>query len=85
MDSATEAGDTRLTLISPETPKSFRRQLRISNRVIDVPVAEVGLDRACVLSIVGEFVAASVPQHVRMDPERHAREFAGTSNHLLDC
>jgi len=39
--------------------------------VLDVLVAEVVLQGARVVSVVGKLEAAGVPQHVRMDGEWH--------------
>jgi hypothetical protein len=47
-------------------------------------VAEIGLDRAPVLAIVGKLVAAGVPQHMRMNQERNARKSAGASNYSVN-
>jgi hypothetical protein len=46
----------------------MRRQGGIAGRVLDVAVTEIRLDRACVVAIVGELVAAGMPQHVGMMP-----------------
>ena len=36
-------------------------------------MAEIGLERAGVVAVVGELVAAGVPEHVRMDLDLQAR------------
>jgi hypothetical protein len=57
--------------LSPEVSESVARQLGIANCVLDVPVAEIGLQRAGVVAIIGQLEAAGVPQHVRMDRKGH--------------
>ena len=39
--------------------------------MLDVPVAEVVLQRPCVVAIVGELKPTGMAQHVRVDRERH--------------
>jgi hypothetical protein len=46
-----------------------RRQSRVADRGHDRSVAEIGLDGARVVAVVGELEAASMAQHVRMNPE----------------
>ena len=50
---------------SPEVLEPLGRQLGIFYSVLDVPVAKVGLQGACIVALVGESEAAGVPQHVR--------------------
>jgi hypothetical protein len=47
--------------LSPEILKSIRRQLRIANRVLDILVAEIGLQGAGVVALVGQRKATGVP------------------------
>ena len=49
----------------------MRRQLSVADRVLDILVAEPGLQRPRVVAGIGQCIAATVPQHVRMDRERH--------------
>jgi hypothetical protein len=42
------------------------RQRRIARRVLDVAMAEIRLDSARVVAIIGELIAAGMAQHVRM-------------------
>src|SRR5262245_23194512 len=66
------AGDGRQsTLISPEVAEPVGRKLGVSDGVLDVLVAEIVLQGSGVVSVVGKFVAARMPQHVRMQRERH--------------
>jgi hypothetical protein len=58
----------------------LRTQLGVAHRVRDIPVPEVLLDRARVVTLVRELVAGGVAQHVRMDREGEARDLAGARN-----
>jgi hypothetical protein len=70
--------------ISKEVLEPLRHQGGIARRVLDVAVSEIGLDRARVVAIVGELVAAGVAQHVgmRLDAQigRHMREKPGADS-----
>src|SRR6516225_6024629 len=57
--------------LSPEVLEPVRGQLGVAHRVLDVFVAEPRLQRPGVVAGIGERVAAAVPQHVRVDRERH--------------
>src|SRR5262249_41702873 len=46
-------------------------------------VAEIGLDGASVVAVVGELEPAGMPQHVRMHEEREFRSRARPGNHAL--
>ena len=54
----------------------------VADRVLDVAMAEVVLQRPGVLAVVGEFVAAGVPQHVRVGREWQTGSFTRTSHKL---
>src|SRR5262249_18786338 len=60
------------TSIVPKILEPLRRELGVAHSVHDVLVSQVVLQRARVLSVVGELVARRVPQHVRVDGKRHA-------------
>ena len=64
-----------LSLVAPEILEARRRQLSVSNRVLNVAVAEIILDRSCVMSIASQLEASGVAQHMRMSLERKARFF----------
>ena len=53
----------------PEILEPRRRQLGIANRVLDILVAEVGLQGPRIVALVGQREAAGVPQHVRVGLE----------------
>jgi len=57
------------------------RQLGVSHSVLDVPVAKVGLQGACIVPLVGESEAAGVPQHVRVCLEAEPRLDTSALNH----
>src|SRR5262249_1385283 len=71
--------------IFPEILEAFRRQLGVPHRVLDVLVAEVVLQRARIDALVRQLVAASVPQHVWMDGERHLGGLAEAQDQLLEA
>ena len=56
----------------PKPLEPGRRELGVAHRVLDVLVAEVGLQAASVDAPVGQVKPAGVPQHVRMDREVEA-------------
>jgi len=51
-------------MVAPEVLEPRRGQLRISNRVLNVAVAEIGLQRARIVPLVGQGITAGVPEHV---------------------
>jgi len=57
----------------PKILEPIRCQLGVARGVLDVAVAQVLLDRPRVLSIVRQFVARGMAQHVRMHREGKAR------------
>jgi hypothetical protein len=52
--------------VTPVVRKAHRRQLGRPDRLLDVLVAEVGLQRAGVVALVRQRKAAGVPEHVWM-------------------
>jgi hypothetical protein len=70
----TQSGCARLyrtNRLSPEVLEPVRRQLRVAHRVLDIFVAEPRLQCPGVVAGISQRVAAAVPQHVRVDWERH--------------
>jgi hypothetical protein len=57
------------SLVSPEIFESCRRKLRVANRMLNVLVSEIVLNRSRVVPIVCELIAAGVAKHVRMNGE----------------
>src|SRR5262249_25443514 len=58
-------------LVLPKVAESFRGKFGISNRMLDVLVAEIVLQRPGVHALVGQLEPGCMSQHVRMDSERH--------------
>jgi hypothetical protein len=58
-------------LIAPEVAEPVGRKLGVSHGVLDVLVAEIMLQGTGIVPIVGKLIAARMPQHVRMQRERH--------------
>src|SRR4051812_12503907 len=73
------AGQT--SSIVPEFFKTSRRQLGVAHRMLDVAMAEIGLDGARVLTSIGEREAARVPEHVRMHFEFEPGSCRRACNH----
>jgi hypothetical protein len=64
---------SRKPLLNPlKVLEPVRGHLGVANRVLDVAMAEVVLQCAGVLADVGEFAAAGVAQHGRMNGEGQA-------------
>ena len=62
--------------LAPEIPEPMRRKLGVAHRVLDVFMTEIGLQRASVVAGIGQGIACRVPQHVRVNRERHSRALA---------
>ena len=62
-------------LIAPEILEARGRKFGVADGVLDVAVAEIILDRSCVMSIASQLEASGVAQHMRMSLERKARFF----------
>ena len=58
-------------LCFPKALEPIRCELGVANGVLDIPVPEPVLQGTGVDAIVGELVAARMPQHVRVDRKRH--------------
>ena len=55
----------------PKVLEPIDGQLGIADGVLDVLMTEIMLERASIVAIVGELVAAGVPEHVRVDANWH--------------
>ena len=75
-------GDFVRRLILPEGFEPVRRELRVSDRVRDVLVTQIMLNRPCVLSVVRQLEPSRVPEHVWMDRETQFRRFPSSSDNL---
>src|SRR5262249_41074573 len=62
--------------LSPEVLKSIRRKFGVAHCMLDVAMAEPGLQRPRVVAGVSQGIATCVPEHVRMDREGHAGALA---------
>jgi hypothetical protein len=58
-------------LTSARILEPIRRKLGVAHRVLYILVPQVGLQRPRVVAGIGERIAASVPEHVRVDREGH--------------
>jgi len=58
-------------LVLPEISKPLGRKFAISNRMLDVLVAEIVLQRASIHTLIGQLKSGRMPQHVGMDRKRH--------------
>jgi hypothetical protein len=59
-------GSRACGLVLPETFEAIGREGRIAGRILNVFMPQIGLERPGVVTVVGELVAAGVPQHVRV-------------------
>ena len=72
------------TLISPEVAEPVRRKLGVSDGVLDVLVAEIGLQRTRVDAVIRELVTAGMPEHVRMHWKVDFSDHTEPSDHLAE-
>ena len=70
--------------IAPEVLETGRRQLGVAHRVLDVLVAEIGLQRAGIDAVIGELETAGVAQHVRMHWEIEVSRDTEPGDHLAE-
>jgi hypothetical protein len=54
-----------LARLSPEVLEPIQRQLGVAHRVLNVAVAQIGLERPRVVPAVGEGEPSGVPQHMQ--------------------
>ena len=72
-------------LIPKKSLKARRRQLGVSDGVLDRLVAQIALDRACIDAIIRQLVPAAMPQHVRVDLHIEARRAGRALHHGLEA
>ena len=70
--------------IFPEVPEAGGRKLGVANGVLDILVAEVVLQSAGIVAVVGELVTAGVAQHVWMDREWHLGGLAEALDEMME-
>jgi hypothetical protein len=68
-------------LISPESFEPIRRECSVSRRVLDVLVPKIRLERARIVAVVCQFVAAGVAKHVSMSLDAQLRGKSGPFDH----
>jgi hypothetical protein len=68
---ATRRRISRRFLVPPEIAKPLGRKFAISNRMLDVFMAEIVLRRTSIHTLIGQLEPSRMPQHVGMDPEWH--------------
>src|SRR5665213_305790 len=68
---------------SPKVLEPRWRKLGVAH-VLNVPVAEVGLQRACVVALVRQCIAAGMSQHVRVSLEAQSCLDAGALDHACE-
>jgi hypothetical protein len=71
-------------LISPEILEAASRQFGVSDGVLDVSMAEIKLDRACILTGIRQMEPGPVAKHVRMHRKLYARGFPGFGHDVVD-
>ena len=70
-------------LIVPEILKALWGQLGIPDGMLDVPMAEILLERPRVDPFIGEIKATGMPEHVGMHGEREPRRLAGRRHDMV--
>jgi hypothetical protein len=58
-------------LVLPEIAKPLGRKFAISNRMLNVLMAEIVLQRSSIHTLIGQLEPSRMPQHVGMDWKRH--------------
>src|SRR5262245_8204465 len=77
--------ERKSTLTSPEAEDPLGYKSGVSDGVLDVLVAEIVLQGSGIVSIVGKFIAARMPQHVRMQRERHLCGLAEPLDEMVEA
>ena len=57
----------------------------VSDGVLNVLVAEIVLQGSGIVPVVGKFIAARMPQHVRMQGERHVGGLAEPLDEMVEA
>ncbi len=71
--------------LTPEIPEAVGCQLGIAHRVLDILMTEIGLQGARVVPRIGQRIAATVSQHVRMDRKWHLGTGANAAEQGMEC
>lgn len=64
------SGSSLVISILPKVSKAVWRHLGVANRVLDVLVPEISLQRPGIVALASQQIAAGMPKHVRMDRKR---------------
>jgi hypothetical protein len=64
------SGSSLVISILPKVSKAVWCHLGVANRVLDVLVPEISLQRPDIVALVSQQIAAGMPKHVRMDRKR---------------
>ena len=79
-----EGSDGKLSrLVFPEVAESRGCEFSVANRVLNVLVAEILLNRSCIVAVVGELVAGRVTKHVWMNWKIESSLFGSSGNHWV--
>src|SRR5262249_11969531 len=70
-------------LVAPKTLETSRRQLSVAHRVLYRLVAQIALDRARINALIGQLVAASMAQHVRVQLHVETGSLSSAFHHCL--
>jgi hypothetical protein len=70
-------------LVFPEVLEPIGCQSRIAHGGHDRSVAEIGLNGARVVAVIGELEPTGMPQHVGMNEEGEFRSYARPGHHAL--
>ena len=71
-------------LVRKEAFEPNRRQFRVTDGMLDRLVAEIVLDGPRIVAVMGELVAAGVPQHVDVNREAELGPFANVLDLPID-
>jgi len=71
-------------LVRKEAFEPNRRQFRVTDGMLDRRVAEIVLDGPRIVAVIGELVAAGVPQHVDVNREAELGPFANVLDLPID-
>ena len=71
--------------IFPEPVKPARCQLRVPDSVLNISVSQIMLDRPSILTIIRQFEAAAMAEHVRVHGKSYLGIPTGTGNQLSEC
>ena len=76
-----EAFSAKIVTSTPKILESRRRQFCVADSMLDVFMAEIGLQGPSVVALISKSVASGKPKHVRMSFEPELRYGAGAFHH----